>query len=95
MGSEDVIDALIADDHQNVTLYSGLLATDDDSHVRQFFLIDERGDVVAKKLCMPGCYCWSLVFWPLATSHLTAFHDVWALDLMARDEAVMQLCLFS
>ncbi|AZK61361.1 hypothetical protein ACIPR7_18135 [Pectobacterium parvum] len=95
MGSEDVIDALIADGHQTVTLYTGWLATDDDRPVRQFFLLDERGDVVAKKLCMPGCYRWSLVLWPPATSHLTAFHEVWALDLLARDKAKTQLFLFS
>ncbi|RLM18828.1 hypothetical protein BIY29_17730 [Brenneria alni] len=95
MGYEEVIDELIADGHQKITLYTGLLVTDGDSHVRQFFLIDERGDVVAKKLCIPGCYRWSLVLWPPATPHLTSFHEVWELDLMARNEAITRLCLVS
>ncbi|MDX6917783.1 hypothetical protein R9X49_22055 [Pectobacterium carotovorum] len=95
MESEDVIDALIADGHQTVTLYTGLLATEDDSPVRQFFLLDEHGDVVAKKLGMPGCYRWSVVLWPPATSHLSSFREVWALDLTVRDDAITRLCLFS
>lgn len=94
MGYEDVIDALIAEGYKKVTLCSHMLITEDDSRVQQFFLLSQNGQVVARKLNLPGCDGWTILHWPAAPYRSSDLKEIWGIDLTQRDEAMTRLCFF-
>ncbi|ELC6383388.1 TPA: hypothetical protein ACXNPR_004238 [Enterobacter cancerogenus] len=94
MGYEDEIDALIAEGYKKVTLCPHMLITEDDSRVQQLFLLSQNGQVVARKLNLPGCIGWTILHWPAAPYRSSDLKEIWGIDLTQRDEAMTRLCFF-
>jgi len=95
VGYEEMIDTLIDDGHQKVTLFSCLLHTDDGS-AEVYLIISDDGDMIAKNLREAGGHSgWTLCYWPVSHSSDSDLHEIWPLDLSKRDDSVAQLSLFS
>ncbi|EOC0580022.1 hypothetical protein ACI009_004620 [Cronobacter sakazakii] len=95
MGYEELIDTLISEGHQKVTLYWGRLRTDDGS-TGVHFIISEDGDTVAKNLHEAGGYSgWTLCGWPVSHPSGSNLQEIWALDLSDREVSIASLDLFA
>lgn len=68
MGFEELIDTLIADGYKAVTLVSRKHHTDDGETFKEYIVLDQNGDIVAKKICVPEGSGWSLTNWLAAQS---------------------------
>lgn len=65
MGFEELVDTLIADGHKTISLVSNKRSTDDERVIiKEYLVLDESGDIVARKIRIPEGYGWSLVDWP-------------------------------
>lgn len=94
MGYEELIDTLISESHQKVTLFCGRLRTDDGS-AEIHFITSEDGDTVAKNLHEAGGHSgWTLCDRPVDTARFTFLCEIWEIDLTDRENAVLQLCMF-
>ncbi|HHA2288204.1 TPA: hypothetical protein ACOEAZ_004373 [Enterobacter asburiae] len=94
MGYEELIDTLISEGHQKVTLFCGRLRTDDGS-TEVHFIASEDGDTVAKNLHEAGGYSgWTLCNRPVDPERCTFLLEIWDIDLTDRENAVHQLCIF-
>lgn len=94
MGYEELIDTLIREGHQELTLFSGSLRTDDGS-TEVHFLISTDGDTVARNLHAGGGYSgWTLCDWPGPHSSVPVLYEIWPLDLSRREESLSLLCMF-
>lgn len=94
MGYEELIDTLIRDGHQKVTLCSNHLRTDDGS-VEVHFITSEDGDIVAKNLHEAGGHSgWTLCYWPVSYPADSDLQEIWPLDLNNREKSIVLLCLF-
>lgn len=94
MDYEELIDTLIREGHQDLTLFSGRLRTDDES-TGVLFLISTDGDTVARNLRAAGGYSgWTLCDWPVSYSSVSDLSEIWPLDLSRREDALTLLCLF-
>lgn len=64
MGFEEMVDTLIADGHKTISLLSGKRRTDDENvFIEEYFVLNESGDIVARKIRTPGGYGWSMYDW--------------------------------
>lgn len=65
MGFEELVDTLIADGHKTISLISSKRRTDDENvFIEEYFVLNESGDIVARKIRTPGGYGWSMYDWP-------------------------------
>lgn len=88
MGYEELIDTLISEGHQKVTLFRGRLRTDDDA-VEVHFIISADGDTVARNLYVAGGHSgWTLCDWPVSHSSDPDLQEIWPLDLSRREESL-------
>ncbi|EOW4673652.1 TPA: hypothetical protein I3313_004992 [Enterobacter hormaechei subsp. hoffmannii] len=95
MGYEELIDTLISEGHQKVTLFCGRLRTDDGS-AEVHFITSEDGDTVARNLHEAGGHSgWTLCDWPVSHSADSNLQEIWPLDLSNREESLSLLCFFS
>ncbi|PQL05359.1 hypothetical protein [Pantoea ananatis] len=95
MSYQELLETLISDGHQKVTLYSGRLHTDDGS-TEVHFIIGEDGDPVARNLHEAGWHSgWTMCDWPLSYSAYKDLQESWSLDLSNRQESLAILHLFS
>lgn len=94
MGYEELIDTLISEGHQKVTLCCGRLRTDDGT-TEVHFIASEDGDTVAKNLHEAGGHSgWTLCNRPVDPARCTFLLEIWDIDLTDRENAVHQLCMF-
>lgn len=93
MDTNEVIDALIAEGHKKVTLYTNHVCTEDDKMV-QYLLMDEQGDIVARNRRIYDCQGWVLIYWPVDAVRSSDPREVWEIDLTNREEAKTLLCPF-
>ncbi|WP_330113634.1 hypothetical protein V1234_25125 (plasmid) [Serratia marcescens] len=63
MGFEELVDTLIDDGHKTVSLVSKKRLIDDGETFKEYLILDQNGDIVAKKICVPGGSGWSMVDW--------------------------------
>lgn len=62
MGFEELVDTLIADGHKTIPLVSNKRPTDDERVIiEEYLVLDESGDIVARKIRIPEGYGGSLV----------------------------------
>lgn len=95
MGYEELIDTLISEGHQKVTLFCGHLRTDDGA-VGVHFIASEDGDTVAKNLHEAGGHSgWTLCNRPVDLACCTFLCEIWDLDLTDREKAVLGICMFN
>ncbi len=85
MGFEELIDTLIADGHKTVSLVSKKRLTDDGKTFKEYIVVDQNGDIVAKKICVSESSGWSMSNWPGAQSG--AHPDVEMQDVDLTDQA--------
>lgn len=95
MGHKELIDTLISEGHQKVTLFCGHLRTDDGA-MNVHFIISEDGDTVARNLHEAGGYSgWTLCDWPVLHPSGSNLEEIWALDLSDREVSIASLDLFA
>lgn len=64
MGFEELVDTLIADGHKTISLVSNTRHTDDgEVCIEEYLILDESGDLIARKIRTPDNYGWSMVDW--------------------------------
>lgn len=64
MGFEELVDTLIADGHKSISLVSNKRCTDDENvFVEEYLILNESGDIVARKIRTPERHGWSMVDW--------------------------------
>lgn len=66
MGYVELVDTLIADGHKTISLVSKKRLTDDGETFREYLVLDQNGDIVAKKICVPRGSGWSMTNWQAA-----------------------------
>ena len=94
MSYQELLDTLISDGHQKVTLYSGRLHTDDGS-TEVHFLISEDGDTVARNLHEAGGHSgWTMCNWAIDSGRCRPLYEIWEIDLTDRKDADLRLCMF-
>ncbi|ALX97544.1 hypothetical protein AV650_28820 (plasmid) [Serratia fonticola] len=94
MGYEELIDTLIRDGHQKVTLFCNHLRTDDGS-AEVHFITNKDGDIVARNLHEAGGHSgWTLCDWPVSHAADSNLQEIWPLDLSNREESIALLCIF-
>lgn len=65
MGFEELVVTLIADGHKSISLVSNKRCTDDENvFVEEYLILNESGDIVARKIRIPEGYRWSMLDWP-------------------------------
>ena len=65
MGYVELVDNLIADGHKTIMLVSVKRHTDDEKVcIEEYLVLNESGDIVARKIRKPEGYGWSMVDWP-------------------------------
>jgi len=95
MRCKELIETLILDGHQKVTLYSGRQNTDDGS-TEVHFIISEDGDTVARNLHEAGGHSgWAMCDWPLSHSSYSDLQECWPLNLSNRQESLSLLFALS
>ncbi|PNF13567.1 hypothetical protein A6J71_00635 [Enterobacter cancerogenus] len=95
MGYEELIDTLISEGHQKVTLFCGRLRTDDGS-VEVHFITSEDGDTLARNLHVAGGHIgWTLCDWPVSHPSDPNLQEIWPLDLSNREDSIGLLCWFN
>ncbi|WP_199634984.1 hypothetical protein JEM67_00395 (plasmid) [Serratia sp. PAMC26656] len=82
MGFEELVDTLIADGHKTVSLVSKKRLIDDDEETfKEYLILDQNGDIVAKKICVPESYGWSMVYWSASQSGTYFEVEIGEIDL--------------
>lgn len=95
MGYEELIDTLIREGHQKVTLFRGRLRTDDAS-AEVYFITSDDGDTVARNLHEAGGHSgWTLCDWPVPHPPDSDLQEIWPLDLSKREDSIARLSIFS
>lgn len=89
----EMIDTLIADGHKTISLVSNKRPTDDEKvFVGEYLVLDESGDIVARKIHTPESYGWSMVDWQGVRSGNNAEVLIRWVDL--NDSAQAKGCFF-
>ncbi|MBH3259200.1 hypothetical protein I5P78_22610 [Serratia marcescens] len=94
MGFEELIDTLIADGHKTISLLSKMCLTDDGETFKVYLVLDQNGDLVAKKICVPGGNGWSMTNWPVAQSGTHLDVEMQHVDLTDKATAKGYFSLF-
>lgn len=88
MGFDELVDTLIADGHKTVSLVSNKRHTDDaDVFIEEYLVLNESGNIVARKILTPESYVWSMVDWPRFPSGNDFEVLIKGIDLTDRTEA--------
>ncbi|WP_037429915.1 hypothetical protein [Serratia plymuthica] len=94
MGFEELVDTLIADGHKTVSLVSKKRLTDDGETFKEYLILDQNGDIVAKKICVPESSGWSMSDWPGAQSGTHLEVEMQEVDLTDQATAKVYFILF-